>query len=147
MVRERMVRFEFQDGIERGDDFFSAGIWLTFERPLVPWPKIHHRLGEERADIDVLGILLPHFAHGIGVGLIERRTILRLRIGITMTERLDQRALHGRSFVGVLLREREFFPREFSHRRRDERVVDVWTAASATPQYAIAQLGSIFAAS
>ena len=30
--------------------------------------------------------------------------------------------------MAKLLREREFFPREFSHRRRDERVVDVWTS-------------------
>ena len=71
------------------------GIRLTFGRPLIPRAQVHHRFGEECAPTsEIVRIFLPNRAHGVGVSLIERRAILRRRIGITMTQRLDQIALH-----------------------------------------------------
>jgi len=49
----------------------------------------------------------PNFAHRIGIRLIERSAVRRLRICITMTERLDQVALDRRCVRGVLLGERK----------------------------------------
>ena len=138
MIRERMFRIQFQHRIERRQDFIRAGIRLTFRRPLIPRPQIHHRFGEKRADVRVVRIFLPDFAHRIRVGLIERRAIFRLRIGVTMTERLDQVALHRRSVLGVLLREREFLPSQLRGGRRHDRVLMCGPQASAIPQCAIA---------
>ena len=91
-----MSGIELKDSLESREDFIRARICLAFRRPLIPWAQIHHRLGEEDADILILRVSLPDFAHCIRIGLVERRAILRLRIGITMTERLDQIALDRR---------------------------------------------------
>ena len=64
---------------------------------MIPRAQIHHRLGEKRADIRIVRIFLPNLAHRIGISLIERRAIFRLRIGVTMAERFDQIALYRRS--------------------------------------------------
>jgi hypothetical protein len=55
MIRERMERVQFQYRIKCGDDFFGAWIWLTFECPLVPRLKVHHRFREQRTHIHVVG--------------------------------------------------------------------------------------------
>ena len=128
MIGERMFRIQLQDRLERREDFVRARIRLTFRRPLIPWTQIHHRLGEEDADVRIVRIVLPNLAHRIRVGLIERRAIFRLRIGITMAERLDQVALHRRRVFGVFLRELQFLPGQLRGRRRDEREVDVRSA-------------------
>ena len=104
------------------------GFGLTFWRPLIPRTQIHHRLGEKGADVLIVRIILPDLAHRIRVGLIERRAIFRLRIGITMAERLDQVAFDRRRVFGVFLRELQFLPGQLRGRRRDERQVDVRAA-------------------
>jgi hypothetical protein len=94
VVREPMSRIQFQHPVECGENFVCAWVRLTFRRPLIPRAQIHHRFGEKCADIEIVRIFLPTCAHGVGVGLIERRAILRRRVGITVTQRLDQIALH-----------------------------------------------------
>ena len=101
MIRERMFRIQLQHRVERREDFIRAGIRLTFRRPLIPRPQIHHRFGEKDADIGIVRICLPHFAHRIGIGVIERRAIFRLRIRVTMAERIDQLALDRRRVLRV----------------------------------------------
>ena len=128
MIRERMFGIELQDGLERREDFVGARICLTFRRPLIPWAQIHHRLGEEGADILIIRVSLPDFAHRVRIGLVERRAIFRLRIGITMTERLDQIALHRRRVLGVLLRKLEFLPGQLCRARRDRWKIDIRSA-------------------
>ena len=121
MVRERMFRIQLQDRVERGENFLGARVRLAFRRPLVPRPQIHHRLGKKDADLGIVRVSLPNLAHRVRVSLVERRAIFRLRIGITLTERFDQGALHRRGVFGVLLGKLQFRPGQLSGRRRDER--------------------------
>ena len=121
MIRERMFRIHLQHGVECRENFIGAGIWLAFGRPLIPRAQIHHRFREKHADILVVRIFLPDLAHRIGISLIERRAIFRLRIGVTMAERFDQVALDRRSVCRVLLRELQFLPRHLRGRRRHQR--------------------------
>ena len=46
MVREGMLEVEFQDGIERRNDFVGPRLRLALWRPLIPRSQIHHRLGK-----------------------------------------------------------------------------------------------------
>src|SRR4029453_14598388 len=93
MIRERMARVQLQYRIECGDNLVGAGIRLTLKCPLVPRPKVHHRFGEQRAHIDVVGESLPDFTHRVGISLIERTAVLRLRMCVTFAEGIDQRLL------------------------------------------------------
>jgi hypothetical protein len=86
---------------------------------LIPRPQIHHRLGEERADIGILRISFPDFAHRIRVRAIERTAVFRLRVCVTMPERFDQRFLHWCCVPGMLPREPELLPRQLRSRRRE----------------------------
>ena len=92
---------------------------------MIPRAQIHHRFGEKCADIEVVRIFLPNRPHGLGIGLIERRAILRWRIGITVTQRFDQIALHRRRVFGILLCELKFLPRYFHRRWRHHRKINV----------------------
>ncbi len=125
MVRERMFRIEFQDRVECRQDFIRPRLRLAFRRPLIPRAQIHHCFREKRAHVGIGWMRLPNFPHRIGIRQIERTPVFRLRIGITMAERLDQRALDRRGFVGILLRELQFLPGQFGRRRRDERIINM----------------------
>src|SRR6476660_1855594 len=93
MIGERMPRVQFQDSIQRRENLIRAGSRLTLRRPLIPWMQVHHCFREECTRVRIVWILLPDRAHGVGISLIERRAILRLRISVAMTESLDQIAL------------------------------------------------------
>ena len=125
MIGKRMPRVQFQDSIQRRENLVCAWIGLTFGRPLIPGSQIHHGFGEKRADIGVVRILLPNRAHGVGISLIERRAVLRLRVGVTTTERFDQIALHWRRVFRILLSELEFLPRQLRRRWRHDRKINV----------------------
>jgi hypothetical protein len=121
MVREWMLRIQLQHRIQRRENFVRAGIWLTFRRPLIPRPQIHHRFGEKDADVLIVRVFSPKLAHRIGISLIQRRAIFPLRIGVTITERVDQVALHRRSMFRFFLRKRQFLPRQLRRGGRDDR--------------------------
>ena len=93
MIRERMVRVQLQRRVQRRQNFICAGLRLAFRRPLVPRSQVHQSLREKRADIDIARKSLPNLAHGIGISAIERCAIFRLRICVTLAERIDQCAL------------------------------------------------------
>src|SRR6516164_5329007 len=50
----------------------------------------------ERADIGIVTVRPPDPTHRVGVGAIQRTSILRLRISIAMAQRLDECLLHWR---------------------------------------------------
>ena len=89
MIGKRMPRVQFQDSIQRRENLVRAGSRLTLRRPLIPWTQVHHRFGEEYTDVRIVWIVSPDHAHGVGISLIERRAVLRLRISVAMTESLD----------------------------------------------------------
>src|SRR5262245_58873770 len=76
MIRKRIWRVQLQYRIKRGDDLLSAWVCFTFQCPLVPRPKVHHRSREQRTHIDVLWKSLPDFTHRVGISLIERAPVV-----------------------------------------------------------------------
>ena len=94
MIRQWMVRIEFQHRVERGDDFIRSRLRLAVWCPLIPRPQVHHCFREKSANVWILWIFFPHFAHGIGISAIQPATIFRLRISVTFCEGIDQRPLN-----------------------------------------------------
>jgi hypothetical protein len=90
VVGKWVIQVKLQDFIERRENLVSARLRLAFVSPLVPRAQIHQGFGKKRADIGIIRVLFPDRTHRIGVGLIERTAILRLRVSIAMAERLDQ---------------------------------------------------------
>jgi hypothetical protein len=134
MVGEGMVRIQLQDRLEGSEHLFRAGIRLAFRRPLVPWAQIHRRLGKQDTYFRILRITLPNLAHRIGVSLVERCAIFRLRIGIALTECLDQVLLDLACLGRVLFRQAQFLPGQICRRSRHNREVDVGPAGQGDPQ-------------
>src|SRR5690349_1923591 len=112
MIGERVPGVQFQNSIQRRENFVGTGSGLTLRRPLIPRTQVHHRFGEEYTHVWIIWIFLPNRAHGVGISLIERRAVLRLRICIAMTESFDQIAFNRRRVFCILLGELEFFPRQ-----------------------------------
>src|SRR5438552_8510488 len=125
MIGKRMPRVQFQDSIQRRENLVRAGSRLTLRRPLIPWTQVHHRFGEEYAYVRIVWILLPDHAHGVGISLIERCAILRLRVSVAMTKSLDQVPFNWRSVLRILLSELEFLPRQLRRRWRHDRKINM----------------------
>ena len=64
-----MVGIAADHGLERGDDFLRAGFRRAIWMPQAPGMEVHARLREKRGGVEVVGILLDHFAHRVMVGL------------------------------------------------------------------------------
>jgi hypothetical protein len=79
---------------------------------LIPRPQVHHCFREKSADVWILWIFFPHFAHGIGISAIQSAAIFRLRVSVTFCEGTDQRPLDRRCVPGILLSELKFLPRK-----------------------------------
>ncbi len=89
-----MIGIEFQYRIESSEDFVGSRLRFALGCPLIPRPQVHHRLGEQGADIWILWILFPDLAHRIGISAIKTASIFRLRISVPFCERIDQGALN-----------------------------------------------------
>lgn len=70
-------------------------------------------------------MLLPDFAHGLGISLVEWSAIIRRWIGVTLAERLDQSALDRRRVPGMLSRKGELFPGELGGGRRHGGIINM----------------------
>ena len=126
MVRERMVLIEFQDRIERRQDFIRARVRLRLlasTGPTAAGPSSLRRKARRRPDRS--GTVFQTSRIAARVGFIERLAVLRLRVGITLAQRLDQGALDRRRLFRVFLRELQFLPGQLGRRRRDQRVIDM----------------------
>ena len=88
-----VVGITLQHPRERVDELLGSSLGLAFRRPVVPGHGVHHRLGEERGGVVVVGPAQRDAAHGGGVGLVERRAIGGRVGAVALRERLDQRLL------------------------------------------------------
>ncbi len=97
MICARMPGVALQHGLERGDDCRTAAFGLrACSLPVVPWLRIHQRLGVEGLDGVVGGKARRYRLHRVCIRFVERRAI-RLGIGrVALAERLDQRAIARR---------------------------------------------------
>jgi hypothetical protein len=102
--RAGMIRILGDDALEGGDDLLGARLWRPIGRPEVPGPQVHHRIGEEGGDLEVVRELPGGLAHRVGVGAVELgalgRGIGRVALGDGLDHgplrRLDiRRAAHG----------------------------------------------------
>ena len=123
--RERVVGRLLQDRLESLHHLRSFGPGLAVRRPEVPRPQVHQRLGEESADVAVLGEALVNVAHRRGIGLIEGPAILRLRIGIALGQCLDEGLLDLGAALRVLAGAGKRGPRRLRPLRRHQGEVDV----------------------
>src|SRR4029077_14099658 len=128
MISQRMVRVEYQDSIERGDDLIRARLRFAVWCPLIPRPQVHHCFSEKSADVWVLWIFFPHFGHGIGISAIQPAPIFRMRISVTFCEGIYQRPLNRRRVPGILFSELKFLPRELRCGRWNGHRINVRTA-------------------
>ena len=114
--------------------------------PLIPRPQVHHRFREKSADVWILWIFFPHFAHGIGVSAIQPAAIFRLRISVAFCQGIDQRLLNRRRTPDILLSQPSSF--HASSAAGDGTDIELMCGphASAMPQCAIAHSGSNSAA-
>ena len=73
--------------------------------PHLPRRLVHDRLGEHRADLQILRVGLEHLAHFGGEGLVPgRHVVQRLALRVARLERMDQGVLDRTGLVGVLQR-------------------------------------------
>src|SRR5262245_31141146 len=94
MIRERMAWVELQYCVQCRNDFVRTGIRLTFNCPLVPRLKVHHRFCKKRAYINVAWESLPDVAHGLRISLIERTPVLWLWERVAFAEGINQRSFY-----------------------------------------------------
>ncbi len=125
MAGEGMSRIHFHDPLQRRDDLLGAGLRRAIRLPEIPRAQVHHRLGEESADVGVVRMGLPHSPHRVGVRGVEVRAILRLRIDVARRQRLDQRALDRACLVDARVRLLQRVPGRGRTIGRHHRVVDV----------------------
>ena len=71
--------------------------------PQLPGREVHHRVGVQRGDVEVVGVARVDAGHRVGVGELERREVLdRLGPGEPLRQRVDQVALDvGRARCGL----------------------------------------------
>jgi hypothetical protein len=71
--------------------------------PQLPRSEVHHRVGIQRGDVEVVRVARVNPGHRIGIGELERREVLdRLGPGIPLGQRVDQDALDvGRARCGL----------------------------------------------
>ncbi len=58
--------------------------------PVVPWGRIHDRVGIKHADLMIIWVAPKHFAHGVGVGAIERGLVAFRIGGVAPSQGLDE---------------------------------------------------------
>ena len=68
---------------------------LALRGPVVPGREVHQGLGGEGGDVDVVGMIALHPLHGLGVGAVERGSMVGGIRGVAGGEGGDQRALLG----------------------------------------------------
>jgi hypothetical protein len=71
--------------------------------PQLPGREVHHRVGVERGDVEIVGVARVDAGHRVGVGELERREVLdRLGPGEPLRQRVEQVALDvGRARCGL----------------------------------------------
>jgi hypothetical protein len=83
-----------KDPLQCLHDLRSLGLGPPIGRPEVPRAQIQESVREERADIGVVGILLPDPAHRISVCDVQVLAVFRLRPHVADGERIDEVLLY-----------------------------------------------------
>jgi hypothetical protein len=82
VVGEGVLLLEGDHRLQRREELVRPRLRLPIPGPQVPGPEVGQGLGEERAHIHVLRVRLPDGAHSVGVGLVEGRSVLGLRVRV-----------------------------------------------------------------
>jgi hypothetical protein len=139
--RLRMFRVALQHALERRQHFERVGLRLLFLGPVIPRRQVDQRLGVERADVRVGRERRAHVLHRRGECAVERRAIVRRRVGVALAHRRDELPLDRRALAAQRLRLLGGGVAR-GHRLVGQRSVDVGPRACAMPNQAIAQSGS-----
>ena len=91
--------------------------------PQRPRREVHQRIGEERRDVEVVGVRAIHVTHRLGVVGVPRDETGRRVIGLVAApERLHQRPLNRRGAIRARARRRHLVARLLERRRQVDRV-------------------------
>ena len=60
-----VIGVPLHDGFERGDNFFSAGAGRSVLMPQAPRVQIHAGFGKQGGGVEIVGVILRNFAHGV----------------------------------------------------------------------------------
>ena len=93
MVGARVIRVCREHPLERDDDLLGAGLGLAVLRPQGPRAQVHHRVGEERRRVEVVGKAPRDVAHGVGIGAVEGGAVGVRRATVARGERGNDGAL------------------------------------------------------
>jgi hypothetical protein len=104
MERPGVIGIARQHALQRADDLLRARLRRALGRPEIPRPEVHHRVREERGSLEVAGESLRDVAHGVGVRTVEALALGGGVQGVTLGERVDERALRGSRGRGQSLR-------------------------------------------
>ena len=87
-----MLRVAVHHRLEERDDLLRSSVRCSVGHPVVPRPQVHHRLGVECCDVEVVQIALRHLAHRLRVGLIAVGALIGVA-RIAFGQGIDQRPL------------------------------------------------------
>ncbi len=90
-------RLEDPDRLERVG---AVGRPAALQIPELPGRAVHDRLGEERRDVEIVGMRAINLAHGTGIVVVpDRADLVRLVSGVAMRERADQHPFDGARMI------------------------------------------------
>ena len=91
--------------------------------PQRPRREVHQRVGEERRDVELVGMRAIHVTHRLGVVSVPRDEVGRRVVDLVAApERLDERPLDRRGAVRARARRRDLVARLLERRREVDRV-------------------------
>ena len=91
--------------------------------PQRPRREVHQRVGEERRDVEIVGMRAIHGTHRLGVVGVPRDEVGRRVVDLVAApERLDERPLDRRGAVRARARRRDLVARLLERRREVDRV-------------------------
>ena len=92
MIGAEMVGILRDHAFERRDQLNCPVNRLAVECPQSPRMQVHHRFGEQRAGVGIVGIVMRNFAHRVRIRELQR--VIHLAVGrVTLSERVNIFAL------------------------------------------------------